>query len=89
MPSALMAAAQVECHSGVVGVCRSRGRGSSEKLLCPARLLPLFVDFVHARQRNLTLDDLIRLDVFPFLDDQSKIYYFRHVLSKYQASQNQ
>ena len=45
--------------------------------------------FVHARQRNLTLDDLNRLRVFPFLDDQSKIHDFRHDLRKYQASQNQ
>ena len=31
------------------------------------------MDRVYARQRNLTLDDLNRLRVFPFLDDQSKI----------------
>ena len=48
-----------------------------------------FVYFIHARQRNLTLDDLNRLNVFPFLDDQSKIHDFRHDLRKYQASQNQ
>ena len=45
-----------------------------------------FVDFVHARQRNLTLDDLNRLRVFPFLDDQSNIYDLHHELRKYQAN---
>ena len=43
------------------------------------------MDFVHARQRNLTLDDVNRLRVFPFLDDQSKVYDLHHELRKYQA----
>ena len=44
-----------------------------------------FVDFVHAKQQNLTPDDLNRLRVFPFLDDQSKVYDLHHELRKCQA----
>ena len=44
-----------------------------------------FEDFVHARQRNLTLDDLNRLRVFLFVDDQSKIYDLHHEIRNYQA----
>ena len=43
------------------------------------------MDFVHARQRNLTLDDLNRLRVFLFVDDQSKIYDLHHEIRNYQA----
>ena len=43
-----------------------------------------FVDFVHARQRNLTLDDLNRLRVLSFLDDQSNIYDLHHELTTLQ-----
>ena len=43
-----------------------------------------FEDFVHARQRNLTLDDLNRLRDLSFLDDQSNIYDLHHELTTLQ-----